>query len=169
MKTKPIVLGVCLLLSMSAAAYAQKVTTDFDKAAPFSRFKTYAWIEGTPAKSPQMRERITESIYKQLAVKGLLKIDRDSNPDLLVAYHAATDVETQVYTSGWAYWGTSTTQVEKIPVGTLGVNMGTPKEKKYVWMGKATGTLSDKPEKVEELISKAVAKMFKDFPPKVKS
>ena len=129
MKTRPIVLGVCFLLSMSVTAYAQKVTTDFDKAAPFSQFKTYAWIEGTPAKSPQMRERITESIDKQLAVKGLLKIDRDSNPDLLVAYHAATDVETQVYTTGWAYSGDLHNSGGENSGGNAGCEYGNPKRK----------------------------------------
>jgi hypothetical protein len=164
MKTGWIVLGACLLLSTSVGAYAQKVTSDFDKTASFSNFKTYAWNEGTSAKSP-LGERITQSIDKQLTDKGLIKVGKDQNPDLLVAYYAATDVETHFYTTGWRYWGTSPIEVEKIPVGTLGVNIGTPKERKYVWMSKATRTLSTKPEKVEKLINNAVKKMFKDFPP----
>lgn len=172
MKTWPIFLSACLLL-MSAGANAQKpqkVTTDFDKTASFSHFKTYAWNEGMPAKSPLMEVQITESIDKQLSNKGLLKVDRDQDPDLLIAYYAATDVDTQFYTTGWGHWGTSSIEVEKrrISVGTLGVNIGSSKEKKYVWISKATGTLSAKPEKLEKLINNAVEKMFKDFPPKVK-
>ena len=181
MKPRVIGLTLALLLVISLPALAQKVTVDYDKAASFTNFKTYAWKEGTPAKNPLMQTRITEAIDKELAAKGFKKVDAEQNPDLVVLYHAAVDVETQINTvnmGGYYGWygpyggvgggGSSTTYVDKIPVGTLRVDIGDIKNKKLLWQGKAVSNLSDKPEKVEKTINKSAEKMFKNFPPDLK-
>jgi hypothetical protein len=180
MKPRVIGLTLALLLAISLPAVAQKVTVDWDKAATFGGYKTYAWKEGTPAKNPLYQARITDAIDKQLAAKGLLKVDAEQNPDLVVLYHAAVDIETQINTvnmGGYYGWygpygggggGSSTTYVDKIPVGTLRVDIGEVKTKKLLWQGKATDTLSDKPEKVEKTIYKSAEKMFKKYPPEQK-
>jgi len=181
MKPRVIGLTLALLLVISLPAIAQKVTVDYDKAASFTNFKTYAWKEGTPAKNPLMQTRITEAIDKELAAKGFKKVDAEQNPDLVVLYHAAVDVETQINTvnmGGYYGWygpyggvgggGSSTTYVDKIPVGTLRVDIGDVKNKKLLWQGKAVSNLSDKPEKVEKTINKSAEKMFKNFPPDLK-
>jgi len=180
---KPRVIGstVALLLAISIPAVAQKVTVDYDKAASFSTYKTYTWKEGTPAKNPLMQQRITDAIEKELAAKGFMKVNAEQNPDLVVIYHAAVDIETQINTvsmggysgfygpyGGYGGGGSSTTYVDKIPVGTLRVDIGDPKNKKLLWQGKATDNLSDKPEKVEKTINKCAEKMFKNFPPDLK-
>jgi len=180
MKSRVIGLAMALLFVASLPAVAQKVVVDFDKAASFTNFKTYAWKEGTPAKNPLNNTRILNAIDKELAAKGFMKVDPEQNPDLLVLYHAAVDVETQINTvnmGGYYGWyggyyggggGTSTTYVDKIPVGTLRVDIGDVKNKKLLWQGKATDTMSDKPEKIEKTINKAAEKMFKNFPPDLK-
>jgi hypothetical protein len=177
MKARFIGLTVVLLPLVCITMVAQKVTTDFDKATTFSTFKTYTWKQGTPAKSPLMDQRIIDSIDKQLALKGLTKVDAERMPDLVVVYHAAVEYETQLNTvdmGGFYGWygpyyggggGTSTTTVDRIPVGQLRVDMGDVKQKKVVWQGRASDTLSDKPEKVEKTITKVAEKMFKNFPP----
>lgn len=180
MKPRVIGLAIVLLLVISLPALAQKVTVDYDKAASFTNFKTYAWKEGTPAKNPLIQTRITSAIDKELAAKGYMKVDAEQNPDLVVLYHAAVDVETQINTvsmGGYYGWygpygggggGSSTTYVDKIPVGTLRVDIGDVKNKKLLWQGKAVSNLSDKPEKVEKTINKSAEKMFKNFPPDAK-
>ena len=179
MKSRLVGLTAVLMLGLSMPLAAQKVTTDFDKHAPFAMFKTYGWKLGTPAKNPLMDERIINAIDAQLAAKGFMKMDLEKNPDLLVVYHAAVDIETQITTfdsgGGWYGWygpyyggGTSTTYVDKIPVGTLRVDIADIKNKRLIWQGKATDSLSDKPEKVEKTIQKSAEKMFKKFPPQVK-
>ena len=42
------------------------------------------------------------------------------------------------------------------------------KEKKLVWRGVGTDTVSDNPEKNEKKINNAAKKMFEKYPPKVK-
>lgn len=172
------VLVSLLFFVVVVSAWGQKVNVDFDKEANFASFKTYTWAEGTPAKNPLMDQRIRDGIDKQLAAKGVQKAEASANPDLVVLYHAAVGTETQLNTMntggyGWGYrWGggmgTSTTTVEKIPVGQLTVDIGDTKTKKLLWMGNASDTLSDKPEKNEKKINNALEKMFKKFPPPVK-
>lgn len=175
MRTK---LHAALLLTalISTTAYAQKVTTDYDKNTNFSSYKTYSWGEGTPAKNPLGNQRIIAGIEAQLAAKGWQKVE--SNPDVVVIYSAATTTETQIntfdsggmwggYRWGWGGYGggMSTTTVQKIPKGQLIIDMADVKNRSFIWRGTASDTLSDKPEKNQKKLDKALAKMFKTFPP----
>jgi len=149
-------------------AWTQDVKVDWDKGANFSGYHTYAWTTGTPAKNPLMGQRIVDGVDKELAAKGYQQVDT-ANPDLVVLYHASTSKQTQLNTmgTGWGwYWGGSTTTtVSEIPIGQLSVDIGDPKTKKLLWLGSASDTMSDKPEKNEKKIQKALDKMFKKFPP----
>ena len=42
---------------------------------------------------------------------------------------------------------------------------GDVKNKTFIWRGTASDTLSDKPEKNQKKLEKALAEMFKKFPP----
>ena len=166
-----------LTVLISATAYAQKVSVDYEKNTDFSAYKTYSWAEGTPAKNPLGHQRIIAGIEAQLAARGWTKVESDA--DVVVIYSAATTTKTQINTfnSGgpwggyrWGRWGggyggTSTTTVQEIPIGQLVVDMADVKNKGFVWRGTASDTLSDKPEKNQKKLDKALAKMFKNFPP----
>jgi Domain of unknown function (DUF4136) len=179
MKARLTILTALLLSFVSFPALAQKINVDYDKTTAFTTLKTYTWKKGTPTPNPLMDTRVIEAIDKQMAAKGILKVDASANPDLIVVYHAAVEYETQLNTTdlgGWGGYGpyggyygggggTSTTTVDKIPVGTLMVDIGDVKAKKLVWRGKGTDTMSDKPEKIEKKINQVVEKMFKKFPP----
>ncbi len=160
---------IAILTLDGMAAWAQKVNVDWDQTANFQGYGTYAWAKGTPAKNPLMDERIVAAVDKDLAAKGLRKVDAGTSPDLLVVYHAAVSSKTQLDTTNMgAYrWsgGSSTTTVKEIPVGELIVDIGDPKTQKMLWRGTATDTLSDNPQKVADKIDKSVDDMFKKFPP----
>jgi hypothetical protein len=178
MRTKPCAV-LLLTFLISATAYAQKVNVDYDKNANFSSYKTYTWARGTPASNPLGDQRIIAGIDAQLAAKGWQKVASDS--DVVVIYSAATTTKTQIntfdtggpwggYRWGWGGYrgyggGSSTTTVQEIPVGQLVVDMADVKSKSFIWRGTATDTLSDKPEKNQKKLDKALAKMFKNFPP----
>src|SRR4030095_11160260 len=123
MKTRRIVLIAVLAQLLALTTFAQKILIDSDKSANFSKFKTYAWQAGTPAQNPLMNDRIIAAIDMQMANKGLVKVDAEKMPDLIVVYHAAVQYETQLSTinSGWYYGGTATTYVDKVPAGNLRV------------------------------------------------
>ena len=157
--------------------YAQKVTTDFAPGTDFSRYHTYTWGEGRPARDPLIGQRIVAGIESQLATKGLRKAGQGEPVDLIVVYQTATDTQTQIntynsgYWGGW-YWGMgggySSTTVQKIPVGQLIVDIADVNQKKFIWRGRANGTISSKPEKNSKMIDKALTKMFENYPPKMK-
>ncbi len=81
-------LQTCLLLLaiglMSACSTPIKVSTDYDKAANFSAFKTFQFTDRSmdlPV-SQLNRDRLIRAVEASLAAKGLAKSD---NPDLVCA------------------------------------------------------------------------------------
>lgn len=184
-----LVVGLCFMLT-AGTALAQKVSVDFDKGTDFSTFKTYTFAVGTPTPETLTNQRIESAIEAQLTAKGLTRVQ--SNADLTVVFHCAVTQQTQLDTTnlggwgwgpgwgrGWGWggrfrggWGglggNAITQVEQIPVGTLIVDIGDSTNKKYIWRGTATKTLSSNQGKNEKTIDQEVKKMFEKFPPKEK-
>lgn len=167
MKLSQITLSFCFLLLIAGSAFAQKVNVDFDKSTDFSKYKTFAWAGGTPADNPMVHQRIVAGIEAQLFAKGLRKVESD--PDIAVVYHAATDTQVSVNAmgggplGGWRY-GSGTAYVNKIPVGQLIIDIGDLKARKFVWRGIASGTINSKQEKNEKALNTALTKLFQNFP-----
>jgi hypothetical protein len=167
-----VVLATTLTLGLApVTAFAQKVTTDWDKAVSFSGFQTYAWTTGTvPAgASPLTVQRLQSAVEAELSAIGLVKVD--ANPDVLVALHGSTTEEVSLQTTGYGYgagWryggGSSSTYVDKVLRGMIMVDVIDAKAKKLVWRATAADTVSDNPQKNEKKIHKAVAKMFEKYP-----
>jgi hypothetical protein len=178
------ILAITLLAgALPALAFAQKTTYDFDKTASFSRFKTYSLKDGTPVGQPLVDQRIVAAIDAQMAAKGFVK--SDSAPDVFVLYHIALDKEKDIssfstgggygpYGYGWGGgWGATTTdvRVRDILIGTIAIDMVDAGRKQMVWRGLGTKEVNTnaKPDKRDENINKAVEKIFKNYPPKVKA
>jgi Domain of unknown function (DUF4136) len=162
------------MLLMSAVALAQSVTYDYDKAADFSTFKTYAWVRGTNVPDELIHQRVVGSIDTQLAAKGLIKAADAATADVLVAYHASFDKDLQItgFSSGWGPYRfggarSGTARAEEILVGTLVVDVVHARTKTIVWRGTAVKDVNVKasPEKRDKNIAKAAEKLFKHFPP----
>jgi Domain of unknown function (DUF4136) len=181
MQKRCLVAALALLL-VPALAMAQKVTYDFDKAADFTTFKTYAMKDGTPVGQPLIDERIVAAIDAAMTAKGFTK--NDSSPDVYVVYHVAFDKQKDISTFssgygggygpyGWGYGGgfnSTSTQVRDILVGTLVIDMADAKNKKVVWRGMGVKEINTtaKPDKRDKSIKSAVDKIFKNYPPKKK-
>jgi hypothetical protein len=153
-------------------AHAQDVKVNWDKTSDFRSYKTYAWGQGTPAQNPLIAEWIINRVDNQMIAKGFRKVDIHSDPDLVVLYHAAVGMNTQLNPGGTDAWGwqwgnpaVMATTVDKIPTGQLSVDVGDAKTKKLLWLGSASGTLSKEPAETQETIDKVIEKMFKKFPP----
>jgi hypothetical protein len=83
--------GIAWLSLVLLCACAPNIAVDYDKSTDFSRYRSYGWGKGTPAKTPGLDRQIVKAIDEQLDRKGLSKTDND--PDLVVTYHAATHEE----------------------------------------------------------------------------
>lgn len=188
MKRLSISLTALLLLLVAGGASAQDVRYNFDKESDFSRFKTYKWVSLKDAAKVNelMEKQIIAAVDAELATKGLSRVDGD-NADLLIGYQAAVGEEKQFssYSTGWGYgggWGagwyggaggmnTTTGQTSTIYIGQLALDMYDSGKRALVWRGVASKTINPKakPEKQEKNLKKAVAKLLKNYPPKVKS
>jgi hypothetical protein len=156
----------------SGLAPAQKIATQYDRAVDFSQFHTYKWVTIAGAVAPNQitAQNIVNVISTQLAQKGLTQTT--ANPDLLVGYQTSISQQQQLnwfndggpWMGGFGQASTST-----IDVGTLVVDMYDPAHKQLIWRGSATKTLNpgSNPDKNYKNLEHAVAKLMKDFPPKV--
>lgn len=66
---------------------------------------------------------------------------------------------------GWRGSGIATVTPQNYKAGTLVIDMYDTRTRQLLWRGTAEGTLSDKAGKNEKSLDKAVAKMFRNFPP----
>jgi uncharacterized protein DUF4136 len=168
-----------LALFLTSQVKAQKVSTDFDPKANFSDYKTFMWIGHPRVKEdPLMEQRIVDAVSAALVAKAWQQVTEGA--DVGVMAHVATEREHTLETFysgfgggwGWRHWGgglgEAITTPETYTVGTLVVDLFDGHTQQLIWRGMATDTLSDKPQKDTEKLNKAVAKMFKDFPPRGK-
>ena len=131
------------LLATPAQLRAQKTSYDHDPSADFSRFRTYAWTQGTPAPEAFLHQRIVAAIDSQLAAKGLTR--SDANPDLYVTYHTVMDVQKSITGFGTNHgpfgfgWGGGLDSINlnlnEVPVGTLVIDLGDAATRHLVWRG----------------------------------
>jgi hypothetical protein len=162
------------LILIGTMALAQSVTYDYDRAANFSNYKTYAWTRGTELTDELNHARVVRAIDAALVAKGLARVEPSADPDVLVAYHASFDKKLEITgtTHGWGPFGlggdrTGLARVEPIVVGTLVVDISDARTNAIVWRSLASSDIrpNDKPETREKKITKATEKMFKNYPP----
>jgi len=139
----------CVLTLLAPVALAQSVTYDYDRAANFSTYKTYAWTRGTELTDELNHVRVVRAIDAALVAKGLASVEPSANPDVLVAYHASFDA-----------------RIQPLLVGTLIVEISDARTGAIVWRSLASSDIkpADKPENRDQKIAKATEKMFKNYP-----
>ena len=161
-------------LVVPALVHAQKTSYDFDRATDFSKFKTFAWVKGTPAPEPFLDKRIVASIESRLAARALTRAG--ANPDVYVLYHVVLGVQKSVtgFGSSAAPFGwhggldTFDARLNDVPVGALVIDLANASTRELVWRGVGMSEidLDAKPDKRDAAIDKAVEKILKNYPPK---
>jgi hypothetical protein len=157
-----------LLLMVAAPVLAQQVSVNYVKTQNFSGFHTYAWGEEN---ANQIRNSILAQVAKTdienaMQSKGLTKVAKTDNPDLILEAGGGSKQQTSysAWGAGPRFGGMTTITPQQSREGTLIVNLYDAKAKQLVWRGIATGTLSDNGDKNQNLVHKAVEKMFKKYP-----
>jgi Domain of unknown function (DUF4136) len=175
-----LVLSLLLFAFTPRLAAKKKADIVYDKTIDFSRFKTYAWVQGFPMVDPRMDQYIIHSVDDVMRRSGLTET-KVSEADLVVTYNAALDSDLSVGTtldptyaatggvplSGHSIWQTSNSggasaQVHK---GSLNFEILDRKANKTVWSGTAKRTISDKPGDHLSQVQKALDDLFHDYPP----
>ena len=163
---------VCVLavMCLGTIVVARQVSVDFDRSADFSKFRTFAWAAGTPVRDDLNHQRIVRAVEEQLTIKGMTKTESD--PDVLVAYHASLDRDLQItgFGSGWFYGAgrSMSARAQEIVVGTLVVDVMDASTRSLVWRGMTASDLNPaaSAERRDKNMTKAAAKLFKNYPPK---
>ena len=164
-------------LFIVVCAYGQDVHYNYDRGANFAGYKTYQWVV-IPGLPDQLIDRdIKRAVDEQLAQKGLIRVEKD--PDLYVGYEAIIREKKGINLSGWGEryggwggwgksWATRSVQGQTSTIiGTLLVDLYDPAKKQLIWRGDARKTidLMKDPDKNYKNLQKAMAKLFKNYPP----
>jgi hypothetical protein len=164
-------LGLLALTLLAAhSASAQKVTTEFDQSADFSKYKTFA-IRGSElnSKNPALnsdlvKKQIDADIIKALEGRGLTQVSGPSDLNVRYQFGAARKAQVETYPAGW--YGLRT-RVVRVPYseGTLVIDLRDPTTRSLVWRAIASEEKSDA-SKLEGKIDNMVKKSFDKYPPK---
>jgi hypothetical protein len=157
----------------SIPALAQKVETDYDHSVNFNQYHTYSWGHVHSA-DPFFEQRIRDAVDHDLQEKGWQMVPAGGDVTLTAVAIKKNQAEYTTFYDGlgggwrWHGWGggMATTMVEKVPVGTLIIDIYDAASQHLVWRGLAYDQLSGKPDKDTKKLEKAVDKLFDKFPPR---
>ena len=158
---------------------AQKVKIEYDKAADFSKLKTYAWVQGTPLFDPQLDAYVRNSVIDMLRHMGMTEAPVNA-ADILVTYHAAIGTDISVGTAvdptfaatggtpmpGHSIWETSGGAAPAhVTKGSIVFEILDRVANHPIWTGVAKNTVKDTQHERQDQIQKALDKLFRTFPP----
>lgn len=176
-----------LLVSIFAVAIVfscntLKVTSDYDRAANFSQYKTFMIdsLKTSAAVSQLNQDRLINAVRASLIQKGLT--ENQTDPDLLVSIATilknkqSVSSNTDFYGYGGAYrpwvWGGgmgvtgyTTYNVQDYTDGSLIINIADAKTKNLIWEGIGNKEIDSPLKDPDTQIPAAVTSIMKNFPP----
>lgn len=166
---------------LTAACSPQiRVYSDHDPDYQVSNFKTFDWEQKTDIeanRNPLQYNELNDKRIKSAVLRELTSRDyifSEESPDRIIHYHIVIDDQSIVaepYENFYGpYWTQTRTHVYPYREGTLIIDLMDPRTNSLIWRGWATvGLDMIAPEQTEEIISRVVAKVFKNFPASVKA
>ena len=160
-----------IILSVSCAPTV-KVTTDYDRSANFSAYKTFT-VDNFPTNVNDLNaRRIFNSIRGEMIKKGYT--ETDNNPDLVV--NVISILKDKKYISAtnngaygpFGFWAGDNTiaRVYDYKDGSLIIDVVDIKTNRLLWEGKGNAEIMQQPKDPDEAIGNAVAKIMNTFPQK---
>jgi hypothetical protein len=188
-ETKACLLVLILAVCFPTASNAQTVTYNYAQGVNFAEFKMYDWVNiaGVGPQDPVLEGNLRAAIDAELRNKGLVK--SHERAQLLVACQVSIGRVEQItmyegywnYGPGWShsdYYGysrgpifvspalLSTETGSTIQIGHLVLDMYDSAYRDLVWRGRVSPAISfgGEPNKREQRLNNAVAKLFKAYP-----
>lgn len=153
---------------MTVAVLGQQVSVNYNHGVDFSQFHTYAWgsNNANAIKDSILAQVAQQDINAAMQSKGLTMVEENQNPDLLLTANGGMKEQTSWNAWGMRGWGGGMGSItpEQNVVGTMIVDLFNAKSQELVWRGIAENTLNNKGNKNQEMVHKAVDKMFKQWP-----
>ena len=170
------------LILMISCKPTLKVSSDYDRSANFSAYKTFSLYYTVTSRNVNQlnEERIWNSIRSEMTKKGY--VENNNHPDLLV--NAFTVVKNKKYLSAtasnygyggffrpygfWAAGGVSTgyasVHAYDYKEGSLMIDVVDVNTNKLVWEGTGNAEYDKAPKNPEEVINNVVNKIMAGFP-----
>jgi hypothetical protein len=187
MKHKTSMLGglACVaVLALAGCASGPDVRADYDKAADFSKYRTYGFVGQAGTDNGEFRSLATQMLQKsadrEMQARGYVRSD---NPDLVINFKGKLEEKTDIesvpapyYGPGWGYggwygspyggWGGGTqTYTRRYNVGTLIVDVVDREKRQVVFQGGLEDVVTKEMLKNrEQTISNAIAEIFAKYP-----
>jgi Domain of unknown function (DUF4136) len=159
---------VMLVCMVSAVALGQQISVNYNKSQNFSQYHTYTWASdnANQIKNSILAQEAKSDIDTAMQGKGLRMVSESENPDLILTASGGMKQQTSYSAMGMRGFGggMGTITPEQNVIGTMIVDLYDAKTKSLVWRGLAQNALSNNGSKNSQLVSKAVAKMFKQWP-----
>jgi Domain of unknown function (DUF4136) len=167
MKTK---YALCAMLACiaSAVALGQTVSVNYNHSQDFSQYHTYIWASNNAnqIQNSILAQQAKSDVDSALQGKGLQLVGESQNPDLIILVSGGLQQQTSY--SAWGMrgigGGMGGITPEQNVMGTLIVDVYAAKEKNLLWRGLGQNTLSSNGSKNSQMVTKAVQKMFKQYP-----
>lgn len=167
MKTR-MLSGCALFLVVAASLFAQQVSVNYNHNASFAQYHTYAWGSNN---ANQIQNSILAQVAQQdidnaMAQKGFQKVSESQNPDLILTANGGMRQQTSY--SAWGMrgigGGMGGITPEQNVEATMVVDLYDAKTQSLIWRGIAQNTLNNNGNKNQQMVEKAVQKMFKQWP-----
>tara|TARA_R110001583_G_scaffold12326_1_gene54815 strand:+ start:901 stop:1434 length:534 start_codon:yes stop_codon:yes gene_type:complete len=176
---KAIKLLPLVLLFLVVSCSSIRVTSDYDTATDFTKYKTFAFYKKGIDKveiSDLDKRRILKAVEAEMLAKGFVKSE---NPDILVNIFTKSRQKIDIYdNNNYYYWGwipwyygpNFGLHISKYTEGTLFVDLIDAEKKELAWQGIGSGglTTSGNVAKKEEKIKGFVAEIMAKYPPALK-
>ena len=177
-------IALIIILFFSVQANAQKITTDFDKDADFTKYKSVTflgWQQGSEKLMNDLdKERMRTAFVSEFKERGMVKGGEDADLAITLYLVLEQKTSTTAYTNyyggggygrygrgGWG-WGNgyaNTTYSESDYInGTLVMDVYDNSTNQLIWQGVSSGTVKENPKKRDKSIPKTVGKLMKKFP-----
>jgi hypothetical protein len=167
MKTK-FALFAMLACITSAIAAGQEVSVNYNHSQSFAQFHTYAWGSNNANKIQNsiLAQVAVQDIDSALQAKGFQKVEESQKPDLLVTANGGMKEQTSYSAMGMRGIGGGMGSItpEQNVIGTMIVDLYDAKNQSLIWRGMAQDTLNNNGNKNQQMVQKAITKMFKQWP-----
>ena len=167
MKSKFAICAALVVLTCSFAV-AQQVSVNYNHNASFSQYHTYAWGGNNTnrIKNSILAQVAQQDIEAAMQQKGLQLVQESQSPDLILTASGGEHEQTS-----WNAWGMrgigggmGGISPQQNVEATMIVSIYDTKQQSLVWRGIAENTLNNNGNKNQEMVEKAVQKMFKQWP-----
>jgi hypothetical protein len=161
-------LSAMLLCIASTIVVGQQVSVNYNHSASFAQYHTYAFGSNNvnQIQNSILAQVAQQDINTAMQGKGLQMVQENQNPDIILTANGGMRQQTSY--SAWGMrgigGGMGGITPEQNVEGTMVVDLYDAKTQSLIWRGIAQNTLNNNGNKNQQMVEKAVRKMFKQWP-----